>query len=130
MSTIKAVGYVVSYTLPIYRNTRLYKKITIKTAAGGVVDIQGWTILFTAKEMGNEDTDDTAAVIKVNTVIPGVDANGALGIFYLDIPDDSTDVTPNTYNCDLIYISGTERYPLVKFKCKVTDNVTKRESAI
>lgn len=129
-TTITAVGYKAAYTLNIYRNTRTYKKFTIKTAAGGIVDIQGWTILFTAKVPGDTSTDDTTAIIKINTVIPPTDADGALGIFHLDIPDDTTDVAPQKLECDFIYLSGTERYPLVKFNAKVIDNVTKRESAI
>ena len=130
--TITAVGYKAAWTMYIYKNTRYYKKFTIKTAAGAVVDIRGWTILFTAKTPGDlvVDTTDVTAIIKVNTVVGPADADGALGIFYLDIPDSSTNVVEQKLECDFIYISGTERYPLMKFSGKVVENVTNRESAI
>ena len=127
-TTIIASGFTAAYTLQIYRNTRLYKKFTIKTAAGVAVDIRGWTILFTMKPPGSITTDDSDALITVNTVIPAIDTNGALGIFYLDIPDSDADVEYGKYDCDFIYIVGGERYPLMKFKSKVTENITKRES--
>jgi hypothetical protein len=128
---ITAVGYSAAFVLQIYRNTRLYKKFTIrdKTTLMGK-DIQGWTILFTVKPPGSTDENDDAALIKINIVIPAIDANGALGIFYLDVPDESADIPSGKYDCDFIYIAGGERNPLLKFKAKVTENVTKRESVI
>ena len=129
-TTIIAVGYTAPFTIYIYRSTRYYKKFTIKTKAGATVNIQGWTIFFTAKTPDDIATDatDATAIIKTNIVVPAVDADGAVGIFYLDIADNLTDLAAQKLTTDFKYLSGGERYPLMKFKAVVVDDVTHRIS--
>lgn len=75
-------------------DTKTYKFIATDSN-GNPYNIIGWTIWFTMKI--NEYDSDAYAVIQKSITIPANDVNGAVGIAYLTLDSDETDLLePNT----------------------------------
>jgi hypothetical protein len=95
------------------------------TSTGTPIDLTGCTILFTAKELNDDGTDDTDAIISSTLAI----SEAVNGTAILSLSATDTDVTEKTYKADVrVYKAGEVDENTDPFYVVVQKKVTKRNS--
>lgn len=92
------------------------------TATGLPINLADYVILFTAKELNDNGSDDTDAVISSTLTI----SDAANGIATLALTAADTDVPEKTYKCDIRIADIEENSDM--FYAVVQKKVTKRNS--
>ena len=109
--------------LLIYKKSTKTYEIQFKKD-GGVVDITGWTIYFTAKE-SMEDLDTSAKIKKTVTTF----ANAEGGIALIELTTTDTDITAGNYWYRIDYRDSDDNEDtLLTGKIKIIEPVLKTRS--
>jgi hypothetical protein len=106
--------------IPIYKKTDIILTFNFPTGT----NLNGDTILFTAKKKTGGSEDDSDAIISIDTTI-----STETNVAQVPISDVDSNVTPGTYVADIKRVtSGGEITGYSSFELEVLQTVTQRES--
>jgi hypothetical protein len=109
-----------------YRGDDKTLNLTFTNSSGAAIDITGYSIFFTVKNISDVTTDDSLAIIS-KTVTSHTDA--AAGLTSISLTNSDTNITINTYKYDIQSKDGSGNInTILTGNFIINNDVTKRTS--